>query len=283
MKQQVLILISIIGLIQSQNAMANGERVARYTVVLPHADSVETDPFKSIVKLVFPKSVVNVEDAVHYLVRRTGYRLAKLNVSDPMLPVLLKQTIPEVHREIGPISVEEALRTIAGEPWELISDPVNRLISYELKPNYRTMFEKTLTKQDLVEISPANVSQTASQSLATELGIETVNVPEATVMNQNIILTAEQHKANQKKILNQSVAVNLRNENLTTVIGQLMPVTWAIDIKVSDEKLRSASFDFTSQATRARALNDFLTPLGLKIDFYPGLLPKPLAIVSGPK
>jgi len=42
-----------------------------------------------------------------------------------------------VHRVLGPVTLRNALNTLAGPVWNLVIDPVNRIVSFELLDEYK--------------------------------------------------------------------------------------------------------------------------------------------------
>jgi len=286
-------------------AKSSGVQVARYTNISPVPSAVERDPLSSVVQMVFPKKIQHLNQAFDYLMQRTGYKMAPLENSDPLLPILLVSSIPEVHREIGPITIEEAMRTLAGEPWEFIVDPVNRLVSFELRPKYRGDFEAhavaSNTGNDQVQLVDGKVKTISPMSDdEIEIGFTADNTKSSAstlvpaTANSNISVAADKnlsrhldsidmdaYREEQKVMLGESVALNLRSVEMEEVLSTLMPSDWNVDIQVEDPAIRFAKFDVTSQNSRRTVLQDFLAPLGLKIDFYPAIQPKPLAVVSG--
>ncbi len=124
----------------SATAEADGiYRISRYATVNPVATPEQAKPLSVVVTLDFTDQVRTVGDAIHHLLSRSGYRLADLTVSDPAMPVLLNQPLPLIHRHLGPITIENALVTLAGDAWDLVVDPVNRLVSFELLEQYRSL------------------------------------------------------------------------------------------------------------------------------------------------
>ena len=67
----------------------------------------------------------------------TGYRLASEAAADPEIGRLYGQPYPESQRQVGPVELGTALERLAGPAWQLVVDPVNRLVSFEVKPSYR--------------------------------------------------------------------------------------------------------------------------------------------------
>jgi len=46
--------------------------------------------------------------------------------------------LPKVHHSLGPITLTQALSTLAGSPWRLVVDPIHRLISFQLPDYFQT-------------------------------------------------------------------------------------------------------------------------------------------------
>ncbi|MCG5526309.1 hypothetical protein LRB11_15445 [Ectothiorhodospira haloalkaliphila] len=72
------------------------------------------------------------KDAVRHLLPPSGFALVDAAHADPYRPVLLNQSLPDVHRHLGPMALDQAL---AGEAWQVTLNPVHRLVSFELPPN----------------------------------------------------------------------------------------------------------------------------------------------------
>lgn len=122
-------------------------RIARYAVAHLGAEAAQTDLLSVVVRVSFSPSISTVGEALEHLLLRSGYGLASLGASDPNLPILLTRPLPQVHRTLGPIRLNEALKTLAGSAWVLTIDPVNRLISFELAPE----FSRTAAGEDDVD------------------------------------------------------------------------------------------------------------------------------------
>ena len=71
------------------------------------------------------------------LLAGTGYRLAHAEATDPALPRLFGQPYPEQQRQLGPQSLQEILQRLAGPAWQLVTDPLNRIVSFEVNPAYQ--------------------------------------------------------------------------------------------------------------------------------------------------
>ena len=122
-------------------------RVGRYAAIEPVATAQQSDLLSVVVTVNFTEQVNTVGDAIGHLLNRSGYRLASLHASDPAIPILLQSPLPLVHRRLGPIKIDNALETLAGPAWDLVVDPVNRLVSFELLEQYRNLSTNPLAQQ----------------------------------------------------------------------------------------------------------------------------------------
>lgn len=120
------------------NISPNSVQVGRYSSIDMSPTVAQSDPLQAVVEISFSPSVDTVGSAIDNLLLDSGYQMAQLSASDPKLPILLHQPLPQVHRSIGPTKLITALEFLAGSPWILVIDPVNRLVSYELATVYTT-------------------------------------------------------------------------------------------------------------------------------------------------
>jgi type IV pili sensor histidine kinase/response regulator len=107
-------------------------QMGRYSHVrnVPLAD--QFNPLKVVVSTTFPSQLQSVGQAMNFLLLRSGYEMANTLVLSDEAIELLRLPLPEVHRQIGPITLDQALKTLAGDAFDLIVDPVHRKIAFEL-------------------------------------------------------------------------------------------------------------------------------------------------------
>jgi conjugative transfer region protein (TIGR03748 family) len=84
-----------------------------------------------IIEVTLPEEVGDIQSAVDYLLLRSGYQFTSLPQVYEVQQLLLKP-IPVVHRHLGPMTLESALQTLAGTPFQLTVDPVHRQVRYQL-------------------------------------------------------------------------------------------------------------------------------------------------------
>lgn len=90
------------------------------------------NPLKVVVSTTFPSQLQSVGQAMNFLLLRSGYEMANTLVLSDETVELLRLPLPEIHRQIGPVTLDVALRTLAGDAFDLIVDPVHRKIAFEL-------------------------------------------------------------------------------------------------------------------------------------------------------
>jgi conjugative transfer region protein (TIGR03748 family) len=138
MRQRIFMLVVL--LTSHPVVASDAVQVGRYLTVAPIPTAEQLEPLSVIVNVRFPRSVHTVGGALQHLLPPSGYQLADTRHADPQLAVLTTRPLPEVHRQIGPMTLQEALSTLAGEGWQLEVDPVYRLVSFRLQAALRERY-----------------------------------------------------------------------------------------------------------------------------------------------
>jgi conjugative transfer region protein (TIGR03748 family) len=110
---------------------ASDVQIGRYSLLSAIPTEAQADLLTATVTVQFPERIQSVGDAVRYLLQRSGYRLANAEAIDPEAMALLSLPLPAVHRTLGPLTLQQALQTLAGPTFRLVLDPVHRLIAFE--------------------------------------------------------------------------------------------------------------------------------------------------------
>ena len=105
-------------------------QVGRYSVARTLPTPAQADLLAAIVTIRFPQHVRTVGEAVRHLLRDSGYRLADPHTASP--GAMLGLPLPGAHRSLGPLTLRQALETLAGPVFRLVQDPVHRLLAFEL-------------------------------------------------------------------------------------------------------------------------------------------------------
>jgi conjugative transfer region protein (TIGR03748 family) len=103
-------------------------RHGRYTLVEVRPDAVQQHLLEQIVDISLPRAFdTTVGDALQIVLQRTGYQLCE---ADPAAHALYALPLPAVHVRLGPLTLDDALRTLAGPEWTLDVDPVARRVCF---------------------------------------------------------------------------------------------------------------------------------------------------------
>lgn len=104
-----------------------------YTLISAAGD--DSDLQTVVYRQLYPGTV---GQALPQLLEGTGWRLADSYAADVRIYRLYNQPLPEHKLRIGPMALDKALTNLAGDGWELVVDPVNRLVSFEVRERYDT-------------------------------------------------------------------------------------------------------------------------------------------------
>ncbi|MBO7795426.1 PilL N-terminal domain-containing protein [Burkholderia pseudomallei] len=109
-------------------------RYGRYTLIELMPDDGQRDLMQQIIDLTIPSaSQVTVGDALHYVLRRSGYRLCDERADT--VAVLYALPLPAAHEHLGPITLRDALQLLAGPRWTLHVDDETREVCFTPQPD----------------------------------------------------------------------------------------------------------------------------------------------------
>lgn len=134
-------IFSLLIFIISVSTIADTQVVGRYVSVSTGPKRYQTYILKQKFQITFPESVHTINDAIHYLLRFSGYRLAPENFQNKDSEILLSESLPEVNRKYGPMTIAQGLQTLAGNEYQLLIDPLHRMISFKLKDRYKKIYQ----------------------------------------------------------------------------------------------------------------------------------------------
>jgi len=112
-------------------------QTGRYSAIAAAPTKAQRNPLRVIISVTIPHEVLTVRQAIKYLLRRSGYRLSEPNAQSSEVADLFDYPLPQVHRQLGPMPLDDALRTLAGLAFELHTDPLHRTVGYALTESYR--------------------------------------------------------------------------------------------------------------------------------------------------
>ena len=120
-----------IGTVASMNLQAKDLQVGRYSLFAATPTQAQAELLATTMTVRFPNRIQGVGEAVRYLLQRSGYRLANSEAIGPDTAALFALPLPAVHRSLGPMTLRDALETLAGPAFHLVQDPVHRLVTFE--------------------------------------------------------------------------------------------------------------------------------------------------------
>lgn len=117
---------------QAAGAVPSRTRTGRYFYVANGAEAAQVDPLLAIIEVRIPSTLTTVEEAVDYLLKRSGYCLMEPTAAE--VRHLLHLPLPGVHRHPGPMTLREALLALGGQAFDLVVDEVYREVGYRVAP-----------------------------------------------------------------------------------------------------------------------------------------------------
>lgn len=114
---------------------------SRYLTVQLGPEVAKTDLLKSIVDLRVPEKITTVGGALDYLLRPYGFQLddshevGERPEADEQ-NLLLVLTLPEPHRNLGSMTLMDALTTLGGQSFRPLINPVKRSVRYQLREGF---------------------------------------------------------------------------------------------------------------------------------------------------
>ncbi|KVT58070.1 PilL N-terminal domain-containing protein [Burkholderia ubonensis] len=109
-------------------------RYGRYTLIELAPDDGQRDLMQQVIDLAIPSAAnATVGDALHYVLRRSGYRLCDERADTTA--VLYALPLPAAHEHLGPITLRGALQRVAGPRWTLLVDDKTREVCFAPQPD----------------------------------------------------------------------------------------------------------------------------------------------------
>jgi conjugative transfer region protein (TIGR03748 family) len=106
------------------------KKLNRYTNINTGYSAARTNPLKTVVSIKYPPAIKTVGQAIFYSLDESGYSLSKPENLTAEAKTLLSLPLPRSHRQFKYLSVETILKTLSGEAYSLLVDPVTRKINF---------------------------------------------------------------------------------------------------------------------------------------------------------
>ena len=107
-------------------------QVGRYQSVKLQPTDEQINLLSSIVEIELPEQVSTVGQAITHLLDGSGYRLLSPKLAESYRSHLFAMPLPEVQRQLGPLSLRQALELLGGPAFRLVIEPTYRLASFEM-------------------------------------------------------------------------------------------------------------------------------------------------------
>lgn len=118
-------------------ARQNVTQVGRYSSISNVATPAQENPLLALSQFKFGARVKTVGQALWQVLLDTGYSLVPKKQLPESAREVLAKPLPVTQRELGPISIGNALRTLMGDQvFTLVVDPVHRLVTFKLKSKF---------------------------------------------------------------------------------------------------------------------------------------------------
>lgn len=138
---------------------------SRYLSVPMGPESTQTDLLKSIIDIRVPEQITTVGGALDYLLRPYGFQLDDSHKADEQPEadeqyLLLVLTLPEPHRNLGSMTLLDALITLGGKSFRPLINPVRRSVRYQLREGFgqfATAEEMEIAKQQWLDQKEMNL------------------------------------------------------------------------------------------------------------------------------
>lgn len=111
-------------------------QTGRYSTVQAKPIQPQRQLLQVMISVSIPDDITTIGQTINYVLKRSGYQLVQPKADQPELTAFFYKGLPEVHRHMGPMTLEDALSILVAPAFTLHEDPVQRLISYDLDSRY---------------------------------------------------------------------------------------------------------------------------------------------------
>ena len=112
---------------------------SRYITISDSPSVGDAYAISTVVQEDFPSAVITVGGAISEILSQTSYRLLEPSKNDPLEKDLYSQPLPGYLRSVGPESLQSALLQLSGNVYQVVIDPVHRLVTFRLRQKFQTL------------------------------------------------------------------------------------------------------------------------------------------------
>ena len=110
-------------------SFANNISIGRYLSVAEKPKIEQLRLLQQQIQIRFPQNILTIKQAIDFLLQFSGYNLSDMRTLSQPAHQMLKQPLPEIDKNFGPMTIEQGLTTLAGNSFHLLVDPVHREIA----------------------------------------------------------------------------------------------------------------------------------------------------------
>ncbi len=137
-------LIGLMGMASLSTMAANVTQINRYATVQNKPLAAQLNPLLAVQQVHFSQDIKTVGQAMMYWLNYSGFHLASIDKQPPSLQAVMRQSLPQVDRNLGPLTVKDGLEVLAGQQvFSLIQDPLLREVNFKLKPAFAPAVKAT--------------------------------------------------------------------------------------------------------------------------------------------
>ncbi|MCH5536062.1 TcpQ domain-containing protein [Pseudomonas syringae pv. syringae] len=150
-------------------------RYGRYALVNTAPEAEQRDLMAQIIDVSIPANMhPSVEDAMQYVVSRSGYTLCPPSTGH--VNILFTRPLPAAQYKLGPMSLRNTLQVLAGPAWQVKVNEVTRGVCFVLRPGYQL----PESSKPVALAQPTQPASTGSTSVASTSPAVTVVTAPAT-------------------------------------------------------------------------------------------------------
>lgn len=106
-------------------------QIDRYTVLVAAPTAGQRDLLAETSAISIPNDIESLGDALRWLLRDSGYRLADEHVLSDEVHAMLTLPLPATHRQFEGMPLRVVVELIVGPAFHIVQDPVHRLLAFE--------------------------------------------------------------------------------------------------------------------------------------------------------
>ena len=130
-------LIGFVSLAAISAQAANVTQINRYATVDNKPLAAQINPLLAVQQVHFSQDIKTVGQAITYWLSYSGFSLAPIDKQPQSLRAVMRQPLPQIDRNLGPLTVKDGLEVLAGQQvFTLIHDPMLREVNFKLKPAF---------------------------------------------------------------------------------------------------------------------------------------------------